>query len=213
MSLKETVQSLDLESPVWLFELANPFVVGFPTYRFCNIGNVQFGGVIYNAVPCAIEIPSSSSEGSEPQVTMVVSDVDGGVAAILDNYGVLGATILVRQTYSIYLDSQPGSDPSQYQSYFLRINQYTGSYSDQFEFTCVPTVTLERKKVPARTYLRRCQWQLSDENCLARTDIHFDLAGNPTTPANRACAKDLRACRQYTNVARFGGYPAVSRRR
>ena len=216
MALQDIVQSLDLETPIDLFTLSPASILfNLPTVNFCNIGNVSFGGVQYLAVPIDTDWQSKTSEGTESQSTLVVSDVNADVANLLENYtGILGANLTVKRTWSVFLDSAVSADPTQYLEFRMRINQYSGSYQDRFEFTCIPAASLERKQIPARSYLRRCQWKLSGEECKAPTNIHFDLSGNSTTPQNRACSKDLDGCRRYQgHTINFGGYPGTQRRR
>jgi lambda family phage minor tail protein L len=206
--IQEIVQDLNLENPIDLFTLSGQ---GMPTINFCNIGRVTFGGVIYQPVPCKVEWMSKTGEGSEPRVVLVISDVTGDVGDLIDNYtGLCGAELNVKRTWSIFLDGQPGANATQFTPFKMRVNQYTGIFSDSFEFTLMSSVTLERKKVPGRTYLRRCQYQLSSPECGASTVNNFDLAGNPTTAANRACTKDPAGCIRYQgNTRRYGGFLGV----
>ena len=211
MPISDYLQSLDVETPVDLFTVTNPFVTNFPVTNFCNIENVSFRGVQYLAIACKVQWIPKDSEGL-PKTKLVVSDVSGAVRQLSENYGLLGARITVLRTWSPFLDNQPAADPSAYRQFEMRINQITGSYLREFEFDLIPTESLERKG--GRRYMRRCGWQLGDENCQAPTNVNFDLNGNPTSPANRACRKDLTQCRQYHgHVLRFGGSPNVQWRR
>jgi lambda family phage minor tail protein L len=218
MTLTSSLQSLDIESPIDLITVSG---LNLPTARICNIGTVGFGydsgnPIVYQGISCEVGWTAESGEGTEPQSRLVISDISGVVGQRIDNYsGLIGASVNVRRTLSIYLNGQPLEDSSQFLEFSLRINQYVGSYSENFEFTLIPSISLERKKIPGRQYLRACGWrELSDENCQAPTNIHFDLQGNPTTPENRACRRDLDACKQYHgHTLRFGGFPGVSRDR
>lgn len=214
VNINSVAQSLEVEKPIDLFSLTNPTVDDFPNYNFCNIDGVIFGGTVYSPVACKSNWVSKSSDTTEPEIKLFVGDTEGVVGAIIDNYGLIGAEITVKRTWSIFLDNSPASDPLSFYQFNMRINQYTGEYGYQFEFELIPLVSLERKKLPGRLYLRRCQWQLGDENCNAPSNINYDLAGNSTDAANRACGKDLDSCRRYHgHVLNFGGFPGVQIRR
>lgn len=210
-TIQEVVQDLNVESPIDLFTLSGP---GLPTYRFCNIGRVAFGGVIYLPAPGKIEWLTKSGEGTEPRLTMVMSDVLGDIADLIDNYvGLIGGFISVKRTFSIFLDGQPGANATMFTPLEMRINQYTGIFSSDFEFTLMSSTELGRKQIPSKTYLRHCQYILSDENCRASTVNNFDLAGNITTPDKRTCSQDPAGCMRYQgNTRNYGGFLGVQNR-
>lgn len=213
--LTEVVQSLDLEAPIDLFKLEG---LGLSPFYFSNLAGVVFAGISYTPVPCQFEWIPISSEGASPTSRLTVSDVSGYLGAIVEAYdnGFLGAMLTATRTYAVFLDNAPGADSLQYHDpVVLRVNKRIYSPGDTIEFECVTGFDLERKKIPGRAYLRRCGWVLSDENCRAPTNIHFDLAGNPIAPDQRACGKDGLACRRYhgVNFGKFiGSFPGVQRR-
>jgi lambda family phage minor tail protein L len=218
MTFSSEFQSLDVESPI---DLVTLFGDGIPTTRICNTGTVGFGylpdssEIFYLGYPFDVTWTSKSSEGTEPQSRLIISDISGLVGERIDNFsGLIGSFVNVKRTLSMFLNDKPTADASQYIEFELRINTYAGAYSDSFEFTLIPSISLERKKLPGRQYLRLCQWQLGDQNCQAPITSSFDLQGNPTTFENRACRKDLDACNQYHgHTLRFGGFPGVTRDR
>lgn len=213
--LTEVVQSLDLEAPIDLFKLEG---LGLSPFYFSNIANVVFGGISYTPVPCTFEWIPISSEGASPTSRLTVSDVSGYLGAIIESYdnGFLGAMLTATRTYALFLDNAPGADSTQHHPpVTLRVNKRIYSPGDTIEFECVTGFDLERKKIPGRAYLRRCQNVLSDETCRAPTNVHFDLAGNPTTADQRACGKDFAGCKRYHGAAYgkyFAGYPGTQRR-
>ncbi len=179
--------------------------------KICNYGTVSFGGISYQGFPCQLSSFSRSGESVEARASLTISDISGLVGNIIDNYSVIKAEVVVKQTLPMFLDGQPTADASQFFPLNLEVSQYTGEYQNQFVFTLSP-YSLERKKLPARTYSRRCQYILGDDDCQAPNNRSFDISGNITTFANRACRKDLDACKQYhDNTLRFGGFPSVSR--
>lgn len=207
MNLIANSQKLDTELFIDLINIKN---VDFDV-KICNYASVTFGGVNYLGFPCKISSFSKSGESVEARASLTVSDISGLVGNIIDNYSVIGSDVIVKRTQPMFLDGESTADSSQFYELNLKINQYTGEYQNQFVFSLTP-YSLERKKLPSRTYSRRCQWQLGDSNCQAPSNIHFDIFGNSTTQANRACRKDLDACKQYHgHTLRFGGFPSVNR--
>lgn len=201
------IQSLDIESPIDLFTVSNPAIANYPAINFCNVGSVSYRGVQYLPVACKVQWVAKDGE-SALQTKLTVSDTSGSVGNLIQNNGVLGATITAIRTYSPFLDNQPAADPLAYRSFQMRINQYSGAFKREFEFDLVPSETLDSKG--GRRYLRRCTWQLGDDNCQAPNNLNFDLAGNVCAPSDRACRKDLTQCRQYHgHIKRFGGFPGV----
>lgn len=207
MSLVSQNQSLDSEVFIDLIQVkTSEFDI-----KICNYGTVSFGGIVYQGYPCQLSSFGRSGESVEARASLTVSDISGLVGNIIDSYSVIKAQVIVKQTLPMFLDGQPTSDPSQFFPLLLEISQYTGEYQNQFVFSISP-YSLERKKLPARTYSKRCQYILGDDDCQAPIDKNFDISGNITTPANRACRKDLDACKQYHgHTLRFGGFPSVSR--
>jgi len=221
--LLSNLQSLDTEAFIDLITVEGST---FTPIRICNFETVLFDGMLYEKFPCVINSFAKSGEDTEVRSSLIISDISGLVGDIIDNAEIIGAKVNLKRTQSKFLDGQPTADSSQYFGFDMRINKYEGEYQGQFQFELVPYFSLERKKLPSRTYSRRCQWQLNmpnreDENCAApltvvfngQTYLGFDINGNPTNdPSQRACKKDMAACKLYHgNTLRFGGFPAVSR--
>jgi lambda family phage minor tail protein L len=207
MNLMSNAQQLETEIFIDLINIRNQDF----DIKICNYGTVSFGNTIYQGFPCKISSFSKSGESVEARASLIVSDISGLVGDVIDNYFVIGADVNIKRTQPMFLDDKPTTDPTQFYELNLKINQYTGEYQNQFTFSLTP-YSLERKKLPARVYSKRCQWQLGDQDCQAPINLNFDIFGNPTTPANRACRKDLDACKQYHgHTLRFGGFPSVNR--
>jgi lambda family phage minor tail protein L len=220
MTLQSTTQSLDLEHFIDLITIeALKLDKTVTTIRICNFLEGSFGGQFYQQFPCQISGFSKSGDDTEIRGVLTVSDISGIAGDVVDAAYIVGSKVSVKRTQERFLDGKPTADSSQYFGFEMRINSYDGEYQNQFVFNLAPYYSLERKKLPARTYSRRCQWKLNmpqtpDENCGARTDIHFDINGNVTNLENRACRKDLAACKLYHgHTLRFGGFPGVVRAR
>ena len=215
MAILEDIQGLDVESPIDLYQLTWR---GINVY-FTNFSGVYFGGIPYAPLPVEFNWAEVSSEGPAPGSRLVVSDVNSYLGSLIDGFGdFIGAILTVKRTWKLYLDNQPAANPAEFQGPLrLIVNQRTWEPGVQLELSCIGGADFQRRILPARGYYRRCQWILrsasyDDGNCQARIDIHYDLAGNPTSPTNRACSKDLDACKRYHGHARrFGGFPGVRR--
>lgn len=209
MTLAQELQSLDVESPIDLITVT----AGGQVLRFCNLATLNFQGLTYFARPCEIGWFGKSGEGTEQTSKLSVSDVDGVVGQLIDNYDgdVIGAEVNVKRTLRMFLDGQSSEDPTQFLEFSLRINSWTGQYGTGFEFNLISLASLERRKIPGRTYLRRCGWEFRDSNCNASLDLNFDIFGNPTTLLNSVCGKDLDSCERYQNILRYGGFPGIVR--
>lgn len=207
MTLIAANQSLDSEVLIDLIQIkTNDFDI-----KICNYGSISFGGVFYQGYPCQLGSFGRSGESVEARTSLIVSDISGLVGDIIDAHEVIKAEVAVKQTLPMFLDGQPTADSSQFFPLLLEISQYTGEYQNQFSFALSP-YSLERKKLPARTYSKRCQYTLSDSDCQAPTNVHFDIFGQTTTSDKRACRKDLEMCKQYHgHTLKFGGFPAVAR--
>ncbi|NES80778.1 MAG: hypothetical protein F6K10_04910 [Moorea sp. SIO2B7] len=211
MTILSEVQSLDIEAPVDLFKIYSERIAPF---HFTNIAGVSFGGVLYQAIPCQFDWLSITGDGAIPSTRLVVSDASGLISGLIESHGgMVGARLEAIQTWRLFLDGQAAQDSTQFRGPLkLRINQQTWTPMEQIEFDCISNFDIERLTVPARSFLRRCQWTLGDENCRAPDNVHFDLAGNPTTSDRRACGKDLASCRRYHgHVKFFGGFPGIQR--
>jgi lambda family phage minor tail protein L len=208
-NLAKELQSLDVESPIDLITVTATSQI----LRFCNLSTVNFQGLTYLARPCEISWLGQSGEGTELSSKLSVSDIDGVVGILIDNYeeDVIGASVNVKRTLKMFLDGESSEDPTQFVEFSLRINSWTGQYGIGFEFNLIPLASLERRKIPGRTYLRRCGWEFRDSNCAATTALNFDIFGNATTLANSVCGKDLDSCGRYQNILRYGGFPGIVR--
>lgn len=230
MTLQATTQSLEPEYFIDLITISTTNINNQSVnIRICNFLRATFGGVVYEQIPCQVSGFAKNGEDTEPRATLTVGDATTTdpnsllfslmSTAIDENY-IVGSHVNIKRTQYRFLDGQSHANSNQFFGFDMRINNYEGQYQNQFVFNLAPYYSLERKKLPSRTYSRRCQWKLNmpnepDENCGARLDISFDLNGNSTTdPLKRACRKDLTSCKQYHgHTLRFGGFPGVARNR
>ena len=213
MTLAKEYQSLDVESPIDLITVLAQNDEGPHILRFCNNQAVSFGGVPYHARPCTIDWIGKSGEGVEENSQLSLNDTDGVISYLIDNYddAVIGATVSVKRTLSMFLDGEPTADPTQFNEFKLRINTFSGTAGIGYEFKLIPSVSLERRKLPGRTYLKRCGWKFRDSNCAASTANNFDALGVATTVPLAVCNKNLDFCGMYNNTLRYGGFPGVVR--
>ena len=117
-NLAQELQSLDVESPIDLITVnANGEIL-----RFCNLSQVIFQGLTYLARPCEINWLGVSGEGTEQSSKLSISDIDGAVGQLIDNYDedVIGASVNVKRTLKMFLDGQGSADPTQFLEFSLK---------------------------------------------------------------------------------------------
>jgi len=129
MTLAKEYQSLDVESPIDLISVVAQNDDGYHFLRFCNNQAVSFGGVPYHARPCTIDWIGKSGEGVEENSQLSLNDTDGVISYLIDNYddAVIGATVSVKRTLSMFLDGEPTADSTQFNEFKLRVNTFSGT--------------------------------------------------------------------------------------
>lgn len=223
---QSSTQSLELDYFIDLITISTVDINNQPVdFRICNFLDATFGGVLYQKIPCKISAFGKTGEDTEPRSSLTISDAALGnllslMGSVIDETYIVGAKVNVKRTQRQFLDGESNADSTQFFEFEMRVNNYEGEYQNQFVFNLTPYFSLERKKLPARVYSRRCQWELSDENCSASPAVAFDINNQPIEPndperlSKRACRKDLAACKLYHgNTLRFGGFPGVARSR
>ena len=129
-NLAKELQSLDVESPIDLITVTASSQI----LRFCNLSTVAFQGLTYWARPCDISWLGQSGEGTEQSSKLSVSDTDGVIGILIDNYeeDVIGASVNVKRTLKMFLNGESSEDPTQFLEFSLRINSWTGQYGVGF---------------------------------------------------------------------------------
>ena len=217
----EEVQSLDQSADVFIYIISN-YNSQNPSesIKLSNFASVSFGGP---AIGLAISHDSQevTSTGSQPRMTITVSDTNGAVTSLIDSIdGLEGATVKIYRTKRRFLDD--GETPSTTGGI---LQQATLVISRVADFVPYSVVTVETQNpvdyagvagTPGRVATQKCGWQYRGPYCGYAGTAMFDLAGNPVIdPAKDVCGKDLKSCR-----ARFGdnavlptsAFPTLQRR-
>ena len=214
----EEVQSLDQSADVFIYEITNFNSKNkSEKIRLSNFAGVSFGGP---TIGLAISHDSQevTSTGSQPRMTITVSDTNGAVTSLIDSTdGLEGAIVKVIRTKRKYLDSEPlGGNPAA-----GILQQATLVISRVADFVPYSVVTVETQNpvdygnvgIPSRVATQKCAWGYRSSECGYTGTAMFDLAGNPVISSDQdVCDKSLRGCRLRNNVLAFGGFPGLQRR-
>lgn len=230
--LARVAQSLDPGAIVFLFEL-NTSVIGGPVYYFTpnrdGDNPVVFGGVTYTSADIEASDFEVSGNGSLPTPKIRISNTDGLVQQIVNQYGdLVGCSLRRVRTFARFLDGKPDADPS---SYFgpdiFRVERKVAEDGPFFEWELSAAIDQEGKMLPGRQVLRDfCSWRYrvwnpqtntfdySKATCPYTASSYFTAEGEPTTAANDRCGKRVSECERRFgagNPLPFGGFPGVSR--
>lgn len=119
MTLHADFHSLSPGAYVTLFELDYTDLTGGAILRFTN-GKAEGGGDIvwqgntYTAYPCEAQGFETNTDGSLPRPRLTVSNIDGTLGLIVQDFeDLVGAKLTRHRTAAQYLDGEPGADPTQ----------------------------------------------------------------------------------------------------
>lgn len=213
----EEVQSLDQSADVFVYEISNFNSKNRrEVIRLSNFASVSFNGPTIG-LAISHDSQETTSTGSQPRMTISVSDTNGVVTSLIDSIdGLEGATVKIYRTKRRFLDD--GSTPNTVQGI---LQQATLVISRVADFVPMSIVTVECQSpidygnisTPSRTATQKCSWAYRSSECGYVGTAMFDLAGNPVISSESdICGKDLKACRARANVINFGGFPGLRRR-
>lgn len=196
---------------------------------------VVFGGYTYTQYPVDADGFERGSEGTLPTPTIKVSNVLGGISAILQEYNdLVGATVRRIRTFRKFLDDQPTADPDAFfpiEEYV--VNRKVSQNKVYVEWELRSVLDLEGKYIPKRVCLRNIcihryriwrvnadleeggQFDYSCTECPYTGNVYFNKEGNETNlPSEDACGKKLSDCKKrFGENAElpFGGFPGMAR--
>jgi lambda family phage minor tail protein L len=221
MGVLDHIQELDQDTLIDLFEVSN-YNPGTPfdSFRFTNHIGVQFGSLGYEPIPCQLDSIEFTSDGSQPEPSLSVADVEGlftGLIATYDNME--GALVKIKRTQKRYLDGQADADPTavlaEVEFMIARRDQHIPR--ELVVFVLANPIDIDGEKTPGRICLRNCVWRYRDaDTCGYAGSQRFNLANEPVLlEKDDKCAHNLAACRLRfgeDGVLRFGGFPGLQRR-
>jgi lambda family phage minor tail protein L len=221
MTIQSHVQKLDLGRQVTLFELDVTSIGGSEHFYFCpstdaNSNPVVWQGITYQ--PFAIEVKGfeTSTKGTLPRPTMSIGNVNNIISVLLRQYDdLIGAKIIRRRTFDIFLDGAPGADPSQHlpDDVFF-IERKISESVDGVEIEMTSAMDLEGMQLPSRTIVANsCQWEYRSAECSYVATNYFDVLNQPVgTLSLDVCNKLVGGCKVRFGATKrlpFGGFPAA----
>ena len=156
-----------------------------------NQENITFDGDVYTSFNFQLDPASQNSGGEIPTVTLGVSNITRLIAAKLqDLSGGIGSTVKIIVVNSNLL----AEDHSELEMVF----DVLGCSSDNtWVYFSLGAPSPLRQRFPLNRYLAlHCSWRFKSIECA--------YEGVETT-----CNRTLTACREYSNSARFGGFPGL----
>lgn len=243
MNIEELVQTLSPGSIIEMFELdLRPITktnVSGDFYYFHQGLNdlnspVVWQGKTYQPFEIRADGFEVTSKGTLPRPTLEVSNVTGGITALVYDYGdLVGAKITRRRTFLRYLDAVnfPGgvnteADPSQHlpDDVFFVERKVREDFK-QVTFELASALDLEGMKLPSRIVIQNwCPWVyrrwdsatsqfVYDEagGCSYTGSNYFDVNDKPVgDPMFDVCSKGVNGCKKRfgaKNRLSFGGFP------
>lgn len=162
-------------------------------YICYNNEDVTWGGHLYQAFPFEIGETSEDSTGSDPNVSLKVSNIAQGMQwYVEDSDGAVGTEVILRVVNSLNLNGS--ADLEEYFTVLdCKIDQ------EWITFT-LGNAYSARTRRPIDRYMKN--------NCpFAYKGLRCGYNGNLTS-----CDHTLSDCRTHNNSARFGGFPGIDQK-
>lgn len=228
IALVQEIQSLSPSAEMEFYELDTTMFEGGGLLRFhSGVGQTNYPivwqGESYQPFPIEAKGFDVSSQGTLPQPTLTIANVDGILTALVLQYEDLaGAKITRKRTFARYLDAvnfpdgNPDADPTQYlddQLWWIEQKKVENAKFIQWKLSSA--FDMDGVRLPFRQIIKNtCTWTYRSAQC-GYTGGYFDKNDNPTTNANEdTCAKRLGSCKAHFGVGvtlPFGGFPGATR--
>ena len=230
MTQEKMIAEVDKASQGVLLDLFEVDLTKFggSIYYFCNQknergNNVVWRGIEYQAYPIQLEGVELSNEGASNRPKLTVSNVEGLVVGLAEQYDLLiGAKVVRRQVLEKHLDAvnfdngNVYADPTQEFVTLYIIGQMTALDKYTATFTLNLPIETDDALIPARLIIANvCGWEFRGDGCGYDGFAVMDQFGNPTSDmAKSGCPGRLKDCQAHwgaTAVLPFGGFPSVDR--
>ena len=162
-------------------------------YLVRNTEDITWGGQVYTAFPFDMDDAKQSGDGSLQSVTIRVSNVMRAVQRQIEALDGMGdASVVLRVVYSEELAAGA----------VIEETFSVGSVSCSSEWVSIELQpeNFWSRRCPRYTYTRQnCRWKFKSDEC--------GYSGSTAT-----CNKTMKACAAMSggsNIARFGGFPAI----
>ena len=235
MSISERIQDSELGQLIELYELdfsdfGEPNLFLTPTAAATGSGEITFNGQVYQ--PVALRTSGFEYSGTDrmPRPSIVIADIQGTIGALADAFDDLaGAKITRTRTFSIFLDGEPGADPTAtFPIDLYLVHRRVAQTRATIEIELVSPMDQEAVQIPGRQYLRDTCTQIyrrydvatqafdySRATCPYIGDDLFNVNNEPISdPTQDVCSKRLTGCRlrfgQFGNLPTWA-FPGLSR--
>ena len=162
-------------------------------YICYNNEDITWQGQLYQAFPFEIGETSEDSDGSDPNVSLKVSNVSQGLQwYVEDSGGGVGTEVILRVVNSLNLNG--AADLEEHYTVLAC------SVDEQWVDFTLGTDYSAKTRRPLDRYMKN--------NCrFAYKGVRCGYNGNKAT-----CAHTLADCREHNNSARFGGFPGIDQK-
>lgn len=227
--IAEQAQSLEPGTLVTLYQVDLSSLGINSVYRFTPTRACTFRGQAYTSVDIKAEGFEWNGQGTMPQPTVSLSNVNRVMAGLAEQMdGLVGATFIRLRTYAQYLDGANDEDPEAiYTAEVFTVEQVISLTKVAIEWSLSAAMDQEGRMIPARRVLRDvCTWRyrVFDEEtgqfdytrvqCPYMGGACYDTNGNPTIPADDHCGRRISDCKlRFGQNAElpYGGFPGVAR--
>lgn len=162
-------------------------------YICYNNEDVIWKGQLYQAFPFQISETSEDSDGSDPNVSLKVSNVTQGLQAhVEESDGAVGTQVILRVVNSLNMNGD--ADLEEY--YTVLSCKIDAQWID---FTLGNAYSARTRRPLDRYMKNSCPFVYKGLRCGYNGSIE-------------TCAHTLADCREHNNSARFGGYPGIDQK-
>ncbi len=231
-TIYEAAQSLTPDALISLFRL-DTTTLGGPVFYFCQSaeagGPVKFGGQDYQPADVEFKGMETNSAGAIPMPTVTLSNTNGVIQTIVNQYGdLLGCEFRRVRVFARHLDGGAEPDPT---AYFgpdvFQVERKSEENPLFIEWELSAAIDQEGRVLPGRRVIRdTCRWRYryfdDDRNnfdyskvqCPYTANKYYDASGLSTTKAKDKCGRRLSDCELRFGKAEalpFGGFPGAGR--
>lgn len=221
MNIPELLQGLDIGAVIEMFEL-DLTVIGGTDHLYFHAGTnnlnqpIVWQGITYQPFPVQAEGFETTTRGTLPRPTLSVANVTGIIsAAVLELDDLVGAKVIRRRTFAMYLDGQPTADPGQFlpDDVFF-VERKISETKAVVQFELASAMDLEGVRLPFRVIaINACSWKYRGAGCGYAGTNYFDVNDDPVGSAGLdVCSKKVSGCKARfgaRGILPFGGFPAA----
>ena len=166
---------------------------GGTVYICYNNENIVWKGRLYQAFPFEIGETSEDSDGSDPNISLKVSNVAQSMQwYVEDSGGGVGTEIVLRVVNSKNMNGNPDLEEV-YNVLSCKVNE------QWIEFTLGNDYSAKTRRPLDRYMKNNCRFAYKGVRC--------GYNGNKAT-----CDHTLADCREHNNSKRYGGYPGIDQK-